>query len=133
MKKSVCSKCGKIVQQGEGCDKSYCLRGRSGYARKNKKQDPWYNMPIWKGNPNIALGKRGGLREAQLMRQPYCEQCESEGVINDVTSKGRGHVDHKIPFRSAPTKEQQWQLFIDPDNHRTICVSHHMSKTARQS
>jgi len=130
MKKSVCSKCGKIVPQGEGCEKSYCIRGKSGFRNK-KKSDPWYNLPVWKGNPNKPLGQRGGAREAQLIKQPFCEECSSEGVMNDVTGKGQGHVDHIIAFRSGRSKEHQWQLFLDPNNHKTLCVNHHMSKTGR--
>ncbi len=141
MKKSVCSKCSNIVPQGEGCEKSYCNRGRSGFRRK-KIQDPWYNLSKkraesigfsqnWKGNPNKPLGSRGGLREAQILRQPFCEECKEEGVLNDVTGTSQGHVDHVIPFRSGKTLREQMKLFESPDNHRTLCESHHMSKTGR--
>lgn len=142
MRKSLCSKCRKIVPQGEGCEKSYCNRGKSGF--RGKSTDPWYGLSMkeakrigfrtnWKGNPNIPLNERRGYRAEQLRRQPYCEECKSNGIMNDVTEKGEGHVDHIVPFRSASTKEEQRRLFIDPDNHRTLCVSHHMSKTGRSS
>lgn len=144
MRKSLCSKCRNIVPTGEGCDKSYCLRGKSGFKNRTTSGDPWYHLSKkkahrigfsqnWKGNPNKPLGKRGGLREAQLLRQPFCEECKEEGVINDVTGTSQGHVDHVIPFRSGKTLGEQMKLFVDPQNHRTLCESHHMSKTGRQT
>lgn len=144
MRKSLCSKCRKIVPQGEGCDKSYCLRvRRSGYKDTQTTSDPWYHLSRkqankigfstnWKGNPNKPIGQRGGLREAQLMREPCCEVCKEQGVLNDVTSSGSGHVDHIIPFRTGDTLQEQMRLFESASNHRTLCVTHHMSKTGRR-
>ena len=99
----------------------------------NTKSDPWYNFPIWKGNPNNEHGNRGGLREAQLQRVPYCEHCKDDGLIKDVTGKGQAVVDHIIPFRSVSGEEKQWDLFTDPDNHQTLCITCNRTKTGKDA
>ena len=107
----------------QGCNrkvkKGYCEEHKSfDNSFATKKSDHWYNLPIWKGNPNKPLGERGGMREAQLLREPYCRTCKEEkGIIKDITGKGAGVADHIIPFRSVP-KEQQWEYFTNPDNHQ---------------
>lgn len=115
---------------------------KSGYCDDHKhlekkfvtsKSDPWYNLPIWKGNPNKPLGQRGGLREAQILREPYCRQCKENGIIKDVTGKGQAVVDHKKPFRSVPGEGQQWKLFIDQDNHQTLCTGCNRTKTGKDA
>ena len=90
--------------------------------------DPWYNKTTWRGTrPYMPLGKRGGLRESQIVRVPYCEECNRNGIIKEVTGKGEAHVDHIVPFRSVPETEQ-WQYFIDPNNHQTLCADCHSRK-----
>lgn len=108
------------------CDKHKHLSTPFG----GSKTDPWYNKPIWKGNPNKPLGKRGGLREQQLLKVPYCESCKERGIIKDVTGKGEAHVDHITPFRSAP-KEKQWYYFSNPSNLQTLCKDCHQRKTSQ--
>lgn len=116
-------------------DGKYCAKHKSqANDWANKKADPWYNRPIWKGNPNKPLGQRGGLRERQLLNTPYCEACkERDGIINDVTGKGKGVADHIKPFRSAPTTQEQWRLFTDMDNLQTLCRQHHDEKTRQEA
>lgn len=101
----------------------------------DSKLDPWYNKPIWKGNPNKPLGERGGLRERQLLQQPYCEVClEEKGIYNDVTSKGKGVADHIERFRDPSlTSAGQWELFTDMDNLQTLCKTHHNRKSAKEA
>lgn len=124
----------RICRQAQ-CQKktknTYCEDHKHLNKSWDKKADPWYNKPVWKGNPNKPLGQRGGLREAQLLKEPYCEHCKQEGIINDVTGKGQGHVDHIIPFRSVP-KMQQWAYFVDQNNHQTLCRKHNMQKASAQ-
>lgn len=125
--KSICNypSCG-IKTKGR-----YCERHKEfDTSFANKKTDKWYNYPIWKGNPNKPIGQRGGLRELQLKKQPYCEHCKNEGVYKDVTNGGV--VDHIKPFRSVKDLKEQWQLFIDTDNHQTLCSSCHNKKTATE-
>jgi 5-methylcytosine-specific restriction protein A len=71
----------------------------------------WYGLKVWR----LA-------REAQLSRQPLCECCLAEvpEVLTPATD-----VDHKIPHRG------NWTLFIDPENHQSLCHSCHSQKTAR--
>jgi len=106
------------------CDKHIHLEG-SKFRNKKYNSSPWYNMPIWKGNPNKRLGKRGGLREAQLLRHPACQECERQGKVTPATV-----VDHIIEWKSGKTKKERWQLFVDPDNHQSLCTSCHNRKTA---
>lgn len=93
-----------------------------------KKADPWYNLPIWKGNPNKPLGKRGGLREAQLLSVPYCQECERRGTVKDVTGKGQGVADHIVSFRSV-ANDMQWSYFTDMNNLQSLCRKCHDRKT----
>lgn len=96
------------------------------YSNKSSS-DPWYNHKIWRGSINKPFGQRGGMRERQLLKVPYCIKCKEEGVIKDIT-KG-GIVDHIIPFRSVP-KERQWHYFTDPENHQSLCKTCHNEKSA---
>lgn len=115
-------------------DRGYCEKHKHHENKfASRKSDPWYNLPSWKGNPNKPLGKRGGLREAQLLREPYCRKCKENGIVKDVTGKGQGVADHITPFRSAPTEAAQWDLFRDPDNHQTLCNDCNREKTARDA
>ena len=93
-----------------------------------QKADPWYNLPIWKGNPNKPFGSRGGIRESVLMRTPYCEKCKENGIVKEVTGKGLGVADHIIPFRSV-AKDMQWAYFTDMNNLQSLCRKCHDSKT----
>ena len=102
--------------------------GKKSTPFHEQKADPFYNLPIWKGNPNKPLGSRGGLREAQLMSKPYCEMCKEKGIIADLTGKGKGVVDHITPFRSV-AKDKQWAYFTDMNNLQSLCRKCHDSKT----
>lgn len=100
---------------------------------QGSKAHPWYNLPLWKGNPNLPLGQRGGLREKQLLSEPYCRKCKQEkGIVKDVTGKRAGVADHIIPFESGKTKAEKWELFTDFDNLQTLCFSCHNSKSATE-
>ena len=72
----------------------------------------WYRLALWRG--------RNGLREQQLRKQPLCEDCLAENRTQPATD-----VDHQIPHRG------NWDLFIDQNNHRSRCHSHHSQKTGR--
>lgn len=124
------------ICNAQGCPKltfeSYCEKHKdlSGGKFRNKKGKvhPWYNHRIWKGNPNKPLGERGGLREAQLKREPLCYVCAEEGSYNQATV-----VDHDTEWKTGKTEEERWRLFIDHENHRSMCQSHHNAKTARNN
>lgn len=66
----------------------------------------WYRLAIWRG--------RNGLRARQLARQPLCERCRKAGRITAATV-----VNHRKPHKG------DWSLFIDPQNHESLCAPHH--------
>jgi 5-methylcytosine-specific restriction protein A len=66
-------------------------------------------LPVWKKH----------LRPAQLLREPFCRECAKHGRRTPATV-----VDHVRPFAG------DWQLFIDPANHQSLCKRCHDRKTA---
>ena len=99
--------CGALTRVGY-CDKH---RPRKAKRRESAEWHGWYNKKIW----------REDLRPAQLMRQPFCCVCAERGIRTKATV-----VDHRIPFRG------DWDLFVDPDNHQSLCKSCHDRKTAQE-
>ena len=102
-----CKKPGCFALTSEG----YCPEHKPKKAarRESAEYHSWYNKPIWKND----------LRPAQLMRQPFCCSCQTEGRRTRATV-----VDHVIPFRG------DWLLFVDPRNHQSLCKNCHDRKTA---
>lgn len=94
---------------------------RDGYCPAHKPQKAvrgesakwhWmYNTPEWTQQ----------LRPAQLLREPWCCECAEQGNRVRATV-----VDHKKPHRG------DWALFIDPQNHQSLCKHHHDAKTMRE-
>ena len=94
---------------------------RDGYCHKHKpvkagrrisaQWHAWYSLPIWTKD----------LRPAQLLREPFCRECAKRGIRTRATV-----VDHVKPFRG------DWALFVDPDNHQSLCKHHHDQKTAQE-
>lgn len=129
--RSICAhqSCHKKVD-GTYCQEHKKKQRQYGYS---SDLDPWYNKSVWRGsNPNAPLGQRGGLRERQLLSQPYCEKCKEEkGIYNDVTSSGKGVADHIRPFREPNDVDEQWQRFTDIDNLQTLCRSCHAKKSQK--
>lgn len=122
------------------CRQPGCHRKtRTGYCQEHNDQSvgfnrtqshPWYNHPVWKGNPNKPLGRRGGIRELHLLDEPVCRMCKDEGRIVPVLEKGQAVVDHIVPFRTGKDEDEQWYLFTDPYNLQTLCREHDKIKTA---
>ena len=94
---------------------------REGYCPKHKPKraerrasaeyHSWYSLHVWTDD----------LRPAQLLREPWCRECARHGVRTRATV-----VDHVTPHRG------DWQLFIDPANHQSLCERCHNRKTARE-
>ena len=84
--------------------------------RGNDSERKWYSRAIWHKQ----------LRPLQLAREPLCAMHLERGeeVVADV-------VDHIQPWRHAATRSQRWALFIDPDNHQSLCKRCHDSDKAR--
>ena len=98
--------CGTLTREG-WCDKHRPKSPRGASAAYHG----WYLLPIWT--------KR--LRPEQLMREPFCRECARLGARTPATV-----VDHIRPFRG------DWQLFVNPANHQSLCKHHHDQKTARE-
>lgn len=71
--------------------------------RRSEEATQWrklYKLRIW----------RDGARPAQLAKQPLCELCLEQGRTVAATA-----VNHRVPHKG------RWELFIDPDNHQSVC------------
>ena len=92
----------------------YCDAHRPRGDRRSEEAKSWrwmYQTDEWKLD----------LRPAQLLREPFCRECARRGVRTWATV-----VDHVVPHRG------DWQLFIDPANHQSLCERCHNRKTARE-
>lgn len=77
--------------------------------RESAAWHSWYNLPIWTKQ----------LRPAQLLREPFCRECARKGLRTKAAV-----ADHVQPFRG------NWELFLDPANHQSLCKHCHDQKTA---
>ena len=84
-----------------------------GRTPQQREYREWYRRLPW------TDGHGGGLRGAQLARQPLCEECLRENRITVAAT-----VDHRRPHRG------NWDLFVDENNHCSFCAHHHGVKTA---
>ena len=82
--------------------------------RMKRSYKAWYQMPVWNA--------RGGLRDRQLDRCPFCESCRKSDPPLIVPATD---VDHIRPHRG------NWELFVDPENLQSLCHSCHSVKTGR--
>ena len=100
---------------------------RDGYCEAHKrKKSPrresaqWhhlYSLPIWTDD----------LRPAQLLREPFCRECAKQYPPSDPRHRTRATVvDHVTPHKG------DWDLFVDPRNHQSLCKHHHDQKTMRE-
>ena len=86
-------------------------KSRRAERRASAEYHGWYSLFVWTDD----------LRPAQLLREPWCRECARHGVRTRATV-----VDHVTPHRG------DWQLFIDPTNHQSLCKRCHDRKTARE-
>lgn len=130
MPKSPAKRCRQPGCRNKIKGSSYCKdhKGRENtkFRNKNGSTHQWYHTSLWRGNQNKELGDRGGLREQQLMQQPYCAECEKEGSIEQATV-----ADHIKPFRREKTEKEMWELFSNINNLQSLCVHHHRVKTGK--
>ena len=94
----------------------WCQKHRPRHQRRTSADyHGWYMLPIWT--------KR--LRPAQLLREPWCRECARVYPPDDPRHRTRATVvDHIVPHRG------DWEKFIDPANHQSLCKRHHDQKTA---
>ena len=95
---------GRVVPQASARPPTEPERGQRAYHS-------WYSKAVWTQE----------LRPAQLLREPFCRVCAAKGWRTPATV-----VDHVIPFRG------DWDLFVSPANHQSLCKFHHDQKTARE-
>ena len=96
--------CGALTRDG------WCEKHKPKHRRRESADyHSWYNLPIWTKH----------LRPDHLLKEPFCQECAKAGDRTYATV-----VDHIRPFRG------DWEMFIDPDNHQSLCEFHHNQKTA---
>ena len=71
----------------------------------------WYSLPVWTDD----------LRKAQLLREPFCRECDRRGLRTWATD-----VDHIRDHKG------NWALFTARDNLQSLCHSCHARKTMRE-
>lgn len=93
----------------------YCDKHKPRYTdTRSAEAEAWhslYRTALW----------RKKLRPAQLLREPFCRLCARAGQRVPATD-----VDHIVPHRG------NWDLFVDPNNHQSLCHQCHGRKTAEE-
>ncbi|SCW76043.1 hypothetical protein SAMN02927900_04600 [Rhizobium mongolense subsp. loessense] len=72
-------------------------------STKAKKYRKCYGLKAWKA-----------ARTTQFARHRLCERCLQSETVAEATV-----VNHHTPHRG------DWALFIDPNNHESVCALHH--------
>lgn len=99
-----CCPCGGRIQNGK-CD-------RCGPKKENRPNyRAFYNKRVW----------RDRIKPQQLAESPLCVHCQAKGIVVAATV-----VDHIIPFKDS------WELFIDRNNHQSLCKDCHDVKTGTE-
>ena len=94
------------------------LKQRTYRQKREKKEYPYKKSKDWAEFYGSRAWK--SLRQWKITNQPLCEVCELEGRV-----KPAEEVHHARVFRSSPTKEGKWELFLSPENLISICSMHH--------
>ncbi len=98
--------CRELTREG------WCPRHKPRHKRgESQAWHKLYNLPVW-----------SRLRADQLMRHPWCQQCQREGRP-DVRATV---VDHIVAHRGNLAR------FTDPDNLQSLCKRCHDRKTLRE-
>jgi len=78
-------------------------------------------------SPRASSSQRGydarwrKYSRVRLKRDPLCVHCKAHGVLRTATV-----TDHIVPHRG------DYELFWDPDNHQSLCITCHNQKTAKE-
>ncbi len=79
------------------------------YKHEGKQGSKFYNTKQWKN-----------LRNRYIKEHPFCEICESKGII-----KLAEEIHHKEEFLKGITDEDKWDLLLDEDNLISLCSDCH--------
>ena len=93
----------------EGYCPSHKPKRTSDRSEESKGWHWMYSTPEW----------RDDLRPAQLLREPFCEECSKQGKRVRATD-----VDHKVDHKGS------WAVFTDRSNLQSLCHGCHSRKTA---
>ena len=94
---------------------------RDGWCPAHKpKQAPRRESAPWHGWYSLPVGT-DDLRKAQLLREPFCRECDRRGLRTWATD-----VDHIRDHKG------DWALFTARDNLQSLCHSCHARKTMRE-
>ena len=77
--------------------------------KKSKEWQVFYGSRAWHT-----------LRNWYMLEHPLCENCLQYGITTPATD-----CHHKHPFRLGKTKQDKWDLFLDPSNLMALCESCH--------
>lgn len=100
--------CGALVTDGY-CD-AHRPKPISDRSEDAKRWHRFYLTDVWTKD----------LRPAQLLREPWCEECARMGLRVRATD-----VDHRRDHKG------NWAIFTDQSNLRSLCHSCHSRKTAQ--
>lgn len=89
----------------------YCAKHKPKRAgrRASAEYHGWYSLDVWTKD----------LRPAQLLREPWCQECARRGIRTRATV-----VDHITPHQG------NWLRFVDRGNLQSLCKHCHDRKTA---
>ena len=76
---------------------------------KKAKSASFYDSAAW-----------ARLRKTFMSLHPLCSECLKRNIVTPGAE-----VHHARKFLSGKTEEEQWQLFLDENNLRTVCRKCH--------
>lgn len=99
--------CGKLTHSGAYCEGHASYQRKRSDERRGSSSKRGYNYQ-WQR-----------VRLQHLRNEPLCRYCLAKGLVVEATV-----VDHIVPHKG------DHDLFMDPDNHQSLCKSCHDVKTA---
>lgn len=60
------------------------------------------------------------IRERQLYKQPWCEECQRHGVVRSAEV-----VHHVVEVETGRTEQEQRELAYSESNLQSLCRKHH--------
>ncbi len=96
------------------------IQNRTYRQKRDKKELGYKKSKDWASFYNDHRWSK--LRSWYMKTHPLCENCLQYGISTPATD-----CHHKIPFRLGESKDDKWDLFLNPDNLEALCEScHHL-------